>query len=137
MWRYSFHVPGIALKSIGTSAFQPIRTRHAEHSSRLRPRHTGLIRIYLSNLFNKLNLFFLSGKLTVLWGYFGVSVSIVMRYVCCSWRLLGLLIWIVIKIKDTSSFLVISCLKSCFFKIGYVILFQLLKEDLLTGLAVI
>ena len=28
--------PGIALKSTGASAFQPIRTRHAEHSFRLK-----------------------------------------------------------------------------------------------------
>ena len=33
MGRNSFHFPGIALGSTGASVFQPIKTRHAEHSS--------------------------------------------------------------------------------------------------------
>ena len=35
MERNSSQFPGIALESTGASAFQPSRTRHAEHSSRL------------------------------------------------------------------------------------------------------
>ena len=34
MGRNSSHFPGIALESTGASAFQPIRTCHAEYSSR-------------------------------------------------------------------------------------------------------
>ena len=35
MGRNSSHFPGIALESTGTSAFQPIRTLHTDHLSRL------------------------------------------------------------------------------------------------------
>ena len=35
MGRSCSHFPGIALESTGASAFQRIRTRHAEHSYRL------------------------------------------------------------------------------------------------------